>query len=38
LSAEVGVRSRDEIGNLAEAIGRMKESIRPSIERSARRK
>jgi len=38
LSAEVGVRSRDEIGNLAEAIGRMKESIRPSTERSARRK
>jgi predicted Zn finger-like uncharacterized protein len=38
LDAEIRVRSNDEIGNLAEAISRMQESVRLSIERLRRRK
>jgi len=38
LDAEVDIRSRDEIGDLAEAISRMQESIRLSIERLRRRR
>ncbi|MBS3754143.1 MAG: zinc-ribbon domain-containing protein [Desulfobacterales bacterium] len=38
LEAEVEVRSRDEIGNLAEAISRMQDSLRFSIERLRRRR
>jgi predicted Zn finger-like uncharacterized protein len=38
MDAEVPVTSRDEIGDLAEAIGRMQESIRLSIERLRRRR
>ncbi|RLB77055.1 MAG: hypothetical protein DRH15_11790 [Deltaproteobacteria bacterium] len=38
LDAELKVKSTDEIGDLAEAIGRMQESIRLSIERLRRRR
>jgi HAMP domain-containing protein len=38
LEAEVETRSNDEIGELAEAISRMQESIRLSIERLRRRR
>jgi HAMP domain-containing protein len=38
MEAEIPVTSRDEIGDLAEAIGRMQESIRLSIERLRRRR
>ena len=38
LEIEVEARSRDEIGELAEAISRMQESIRLSIERLRRRR
>ena len=38
MDAEILVTSRDEIGDLAEAIGRMQESIRLSIERLRRRR
>lgn len=38
LGIEVETRSRDEIGELAEAISRMQESIRLSIERLRRRR
>jgi predicted Zn finger-like uncharacterized protein len=38
LAAEVETRSRDEIGELAEAIARMQDSIRLSIERLRRRR
>ncbi len=38
MGAEIPVTSRDEIGDLAEAIGRMQESIRLSIERLRRRR
>jgi predicted Zn finger-like uncharacterized protein len=38
LGIEVETRSRDEIGELAEAISRMQDSIRLSIERLRRRK
>jgi predicted Zn finger-like uncharacterized protein len=38
MDAEIPVTSRDEIGDLAEAIGRMQESIRLSIERLRRRR
>ena len=38
LAAEVETKSRDEIGELAEAIGRMQDSIRLSIERLRRRR
>jgi HAMP domain-containing protein len=38
LAAEVETKSKDEIGELAEAISRMQESIRLSIERLRRRK
>ncbi|HEX9910282.1 MAG TPA: HAMP domain-containing protein [Desulfatiglandales bacterium] len=38
MDAEIPVTSRDEIGDLAEAVGRMQESIRLSIERSRRRR
>ncbi|UCE51193.1 MAG: zinc-ribbon domain-containing protein [Desulfobacterales bacterium] len=38
LGAEVETQSRDEIGELAEAISRMQESIRLSIERLRRRR
>jgi predicted Zn finger-like uncharacterized protein len=38
LGIEVDSRSRDEIGELAEAISRMQESIRLSIERLRRRR
>jgi methyl-accepting chemotaxis protein len=38
LAAEVETTSKDEIGELAEAISRMQESIRLSIERLRRRK
>jgi HAMP domain-containing protein len=38
MDAEIRVKSKDEIGDLAEAIGRMQESIRLSIERLRRRK
>jgi methyl-accepting chemotaxis protein len=37
LKAEVGIRSKDEIGDLADAISRMQDSIRLSIERLRRR-
>ena len=36
LEVEVEAKSRDEIGELAEAIARMQENIRPSIERLQR--
>jgi predicted Zn finger-like uncharacterized protein len=38
MDAEIPVTSRDELGDLAEAIGRMQESIRLSIERLRRRR
>lgn len=38
LDAEVETKSKDEIGDLAEAIGRMQDSIRLSIERLRRRR
>ena len=38
MDAEVEVASRDELGDLAEAIGRMQESIRLSIERLRRKR
>ncbi len=38
LDAEVETKSKDEIGELAEAISRMQESIRLSIERLRRRR
>lgn len=38
LGAEVETKSRDEIGELAEAIARMQDSIRLSIERLRRRR
>jgi len=38
MEAEIPVTSGDEIGDLAEAIGRMQESIRLSIERLRRRR
>ena len=38
MDAEIPVTSRDEIGDLAEAIRRMQESIRLSIERLRRRR
>lgn len=37
LGAEVGIKSKDEIGDLADAISRMQDSIRLSIERLRRR-
>jgi predicted Zn finger-like uncharacterized protein len=37
LGAEIGVKSKDEIGDLADAISRMQDSIRLSIERLRRR-
>ncbi|MCJ7594694.1 MAG: HAMP domain-containing protein, partial [Desulfobacterales bacterium] len=37
MGAEIQVDSKDEIGDLAEAIRRMQESIRLSIERLRRR-
>ena len=38
LDAEVDIKSKDELGDLAEAISRMQESIRISIERLRRRR
>ena len=38
LAAEIKTKSRDEIGELAEAIARMQDSIRLSIERLRRRR
>jgi predicted Zn finger-like uncharacterized protein len=38
MDTQIPVTSRDEIGDLAEAIGRMQESIRLSIERLRRRR
>ena len=38
LDAQVGIRSKDELGDLAEAIIRMQESIRLSIERLRKRR
>ncbi|MBW1729480.1 MAG: zinc-ribbon domain-containing protein [Deltaproteobacteria bacterium] len=38
LDAEMKITSNDEIGDLADAIGRMQESIRVSIERLRRRR
>ena len=38
LEAEINVESKDEIGNLAEAISRMQDSLRFSIERLRRRR
>ena len=38
LGEEISVKSRDEIGALAEAIGRMQDSIRISLDRLRRRK
>jgi HAMP domain-containing protein len=38
MDAEINVKSKDEIGDLAESISRMQESIRLSIERLRRRK
>jgi len=38
MDAEIQVKSKDEIGDLAEAISRMQESIRLSIERLRRRR
>ena len=37
LGAEVGIKSNDEIGDLADAISRMQDSIRLSIERLRKR-
>jgi HAMP domain-containing protein len=38
MEAEINVKSKDEIGDLAEAINRMQASIRLSIERLRRRR
>ena len=38
MDAEISIKSKDEIGDLAEAINRMQESIRLSIERLRRRR
>ena len=38
MDAEIKIKSRDEIGDLAEAISRMQESIRLSIERLRRKR
>jgi methyl-accepting chemotaxis protein len=38
LEAEIEVKSKDEIGNLADAISRMQDSLRFSIERLRRRR
>lgn len=38
MDAEIRISSKDELGDLAEAIGRMQESIRLSIERLRRRR
>jgi HAMP domain-containing protein len=38
LNVEIKTSARDEIGQLAEAIGRMQDSLRLSIERLRRRK
>jgi methyl-accepting chemotaxis protein len=38
LEAEIDVHSKDEIGNLADAISRMQDSLRFSIERLRRRR
>lgn len=38
LDEEIDIRSKDEIGDLGEAIGRMQESIRLSMERLRRRR
>ncbi len=38
LEAEIEIKSRDEIGNLADAISRMQDSLRLSIERLRRRR
>ena len=38
LDAEIEIKSKDEIGDLAEAIARMQDSIRISIERLRRRR
>jgi HAMP domain-containing protein len=38
MDAEIRITSKDELGDLAEAIGRMQESIRLSIERLRRRR
>lgn len=38
LEAEIEVKSKDEIGNLADAISRMQDSLRYSIERLRRRR
>jgi len=38
LDAEIGVAGEDEIGDLGEAISRMQDSIRLSIERLRRRR
>jgi len=38
LGAEIGIKSNDEIGDLADAISRMQDSIRLSIERLRKRK
>lgn len=37
MDAEIKIRSKDEIGNLAEAISRMQDSLRLAIERLRRR-
>jgi methyl-accepting chemotaxis protein len=37
MGAEIKIRSRDEIGNLAEAISRMQDSLRLAIERFRKR-
>jgi HAMP domain-containing protein len=38
MDAEIRIDSKDELGDLAEAVGRMQESIRLSIERLRRRR
>jgi HAMP domain-containing protein len=38
MDAEISIKSKDEIGDLAEAINRMQASIRLSIERLRRRR
>jgi methyl-accepting chemotaxis protein len=38
LDAQIEVRSKDEVGELAEAISRMQDSLRLSIERLRRRR
>jgi HAMP domain-containing protein len=37
MGAEIKIKSKDEIGNLAEAISRMQDSLRLAIERLRRR-